>query len=272
MVALKIALAAVAVLLVFTLVVRLIQSSLTFFPTPGETETPTDFGVDYRSVLVSTADGERLQGWELTHHAPTAHVLYLHGNGGNLSMWTSVFVDIARRGYAVFAFDYRGYGVSTGRPSEQGLYRDVTAVVDRFWAARPDDAPVVYWGRSLGTVMAAYASTLRAPDGLILESGFPDVRSLLRGSPLGLLTRFSSYRLPAAEFLQDVSAPVLVLHGDEDRVVPMAQGRLLFDSIAGRKQFVSIRGGNHGDVTPSDPDVYWDAVERFITGLPRHSS
>ena len=122
MVALKIALAAVAVLLVFALVVRLIQSSLAFFPTPGETGTPADFGVDYRSVLVSTADGERLQGWELTHRAPAAQVLYFHGNGGNLSMWTSVFADIARRGYAVFAFDYRGYGVSTGRPSEQGLY------------------------------------------------------------------------------------------------------------------------------------------------------
>jgi uncharacterized protein len=86
-----------------------------------------------------------------------ARILYCHGNGGNLSIWALILTGIARRGLSVFAADYRGYGLSTGRPTEQGLYRDVDAVVERFWRDITTDVPVVYWGRSLGGAMAAYA-------------------------------------------------------------------------------------------------------------------
>ncbi len=109
---------------------------------------------------------------------------YFHGNGGNLSIWAPILAGIARQGYAVTAFDYRGYGNSTGRPSERGLYRDVDAIVERFWSEPRPAGPVVYWGRSLGRAMAAYAATVRAPDGLIRESTSPDVRSLVRTQPL----------------------------------------------------------------------------------------
>jgi hypothetical protein len=116
--------------------------------------------------------------------------------------------------------------------------------------------------------MAAYAAAARAPDGLILESGFPDARSLVRSSPaLAFLAFFSRYRFPCAEFLRRVNVPVLVMHGDDDHVVPLEQGRRLFDGIAGSKQFVRIRGGDHNDLTPSDPEVYWQAVDRFVASL-----
>jgi fermentation-respiration switch protein FrsA (DUF1100 family) len=187
-----------------------------------------------------------------------------------LSTWAPILAGIAQRGYAVFAFDYRGYGLSTGRPSERGLYRDVDAIVEQFWHQRSGGIPIVYWGRSLGVTMAAYASTIRAPDGLILESGFPDVRSLVRASPLvAFLAWFSTYRFPCAEFLRRVRIPVptLVLHGDDDHVVPIALGRALFEKIKEPKQFVIIRGGDHNDVTPSDPGAYWETVERFVSIL-----
>ena len=204
---------------------------------------------------------------------PRAQVVYFHGNGGNLSVWTPILAGIARHGYSVLAFDYRGYGVSTGRPSESGLYRDVDAVLERFWSATPQKSPVVYWGRSLGTAMAAYAATVRAPDGVILESGFPDARSLVRTSlPLAFLALFSTYRFPCAEFLRHVNVPVLVMHGDDDHIVPIALGRKLFDSCAGRKQFVTIRGGDHNDFMPNDPQVYWQAVHEFVASLSRRSS
>ena len=122
--------------------------------------------------------------------------------------------------------------------------------------------------------MAAHAATVRAPDGLILESGFPDARALVRTSPLlAFLALFSSYRFPCADFLHRLGKPVavLVMHGDDDRVVSIAQGQALFDRIAEPKQFVAIRGGDHNDLTPSEPDAYWQAVDRFVATLIRGS-
>src|ERR1019366_2383537 len=160
-----------------------VKFAVALFPALGETVTPREFGVDYTPLSIATRDGERLRAWALIHPAPRAQVVYFHGNGGNLSVWAPILAVIARHGYSVLAVDYRGYGVSTGRPSERGLYRDVDAVLEQFWGSTPR-RPVMYWGRSLGTVMAAYAATVRTPDGLILESGFSDARSLVRTSPL----------------------------------------------------------------------------------------
>jgi hypothetical protein len=236
-----------AVVILFALV-RLLEPRFAFFPMAGESVTPREFGVDYESVTVRTRDGERLRCWSLPRPTARARIVYFHGNGGNLSMWSPIVAGIARRGYSVFAFDYRGYGLSTGRPTEQGMYRDVDAVVERFWRDSLGGTPVVYWGRSLGVVMAAYAATVRAPDGLILESGFPNARSLFRTSPLlAFLALFSAFRFPCSEFLNglDKPVPVLVMHGDDDHVVSLTQGRALFDAIAAPKRFVTVRGGDH---------------------------
>ena len=264
----SLSLAVVLVALVAT--VRWLEPRFAFFPRAGEDVTPHDFDVEFEPVSIPTTDGERLHGWWLRHPSPRATILYFHGNGGNLSVWAPILAGVVHHGYALLAFDYRGYGLSTGRPTEQGLYRDVDAVLEHFAAAAPPDRPRVYWGRSLGVVMASYAATVHAPDGLILESGFPSAQSLLRDSPLMfVLSRLASYRFPAAAFLQarKTPTPVLVLHGDHDRIVPIAQGHALFEQLAGPKQFVTIRGGDHNDATPADPAAYWQSVDAFISHL-----
>src|SRR5262249_24764663 len=162
--------------------VRYIEPRLTFFPVAGETATPAQSGVPCESETIVTADGERLRAWTMARADACATILYFHGNGGNLSIWAPILAGVQRHGYAVHALHYRGYGGSTGRPSERGLYRDVDAALEWFHAAYGSrKCPSVYWGRSMGTTMAAYAAARRRPDGLILESGFPDARSLLRG-------------------------------------------------------------------------------------------
>jgi hypothetical protein len=257
-------------LLLVAMFVRLLEPHMAFLPEAGERTTPRDFGIDYEPIAIHTRDGERLHGWALSTGTPRASILYFHGNGGNLSIWAPIVAGIARNGYRLFAFDYRGYGLSTGRPTERGLYEDVRAMVDRFWDTVPSGAPVLYWGRSLGVSMAAYGATVRPPHGLILESGFPDARSLLRGSPLlAFLSWFSSYRFPAVRFLAALHTrmPILVLHGDDDRVVSIVQGRALYDAIRSPKQFVAIRGGDHNDLAPAEPDRYWAAVDAFAGSL-----
>ena len=201
--------------------VRFLEPRLAFFPSAGETTTPRDLGIAYEALAIETTDGERLFTWLLLHPKPSALVIYFHGNGANLSTWTPILAGIARQGYSVLAFDYRGYGLSSGRPTEKGLYRDVDAIVEYVWTRMKPSTPVIYWGRSLGVSMAAYAATQHAPARLILESGFPDARSLFRApSPMALLALFSTYRFPAARFLRGSEVPVLVMHGDADTVIP----------------------------------------------------
>ena len=255
-------------------IVRLLEPRLAFFPLIGETTTPRDFGFDYEPLTIKTADGERLRAWLIPgteHSAPgTQHplVVYFHGNGANLSNWTPIVCGIARQGYSVLAFDYRGYGVSSGNPTETGLYRDVDAILSHVWAQIRPSKRVVYWGRSLGVSMAAYAATRNPPAGLILESGFPDARSLFRApSPMALLALFSSYRFPAASYLRTVKVPVLVMHGDADSIIPYDRGRALYERIEGPKQFFTISGGDHNDATPRNEALYWETVRTFINAL-----
>ena len=257
------------------ILVRRIEPRIAFFPYAGESETPQLFGLPFDAVTIETTDGEKLRAWRIEAPAPRAaraRMVYFHGNGGNLSNWAPILAGIVQRGYSVFAIDYRGYGLSTGRPTEQGLYRDVDAALPIAWPGADSRTPIVYWGRSLGGAMAAYAATVKKPDGIIIEAGFPSARSAIRGSPvLAALSLFASYRFPAGEFLARAPAPVLVLHGDRDSVIPFALGRELFEQIEGQKEFVVIAGGDHNDAVAPDAAAYWAAIDRFVNNLPRRT-
>ena len=257
-----------AVAIALAVLVRWLEPRLAFFPFTGETETPRHFGLDYESVTLETTDGERLRAWRMNAAQPRARIVYFHGNGGNLSNWAPILAGIVRHGYSVFAVDYRGYGVSTGRPTERGLYRDVEAAVQNAWPRAGGDVPLVYWGRSLGASMAAYGATVRKPDGVIVEAGFPSARAAVRSSPvLALLSVFASYRFPAGEFLNQAGVPVLAMHGDRDSVIPFALGEALHKEVTAPKEFVVIRGGDHNDAVAPDAAAYWAAVDRFIASL-----
>ena len=263
------ALVVLAVFAALVWLVRWLEPRLAFFPFTGETVTPRDAGIDYQPVTLSTDDGERLHAWHLTRPDARADVVYFHGNGGNLSVWSDVFVGLWREGFDVLAIDYRGYGLSTGTPSELGLYRDVDATL-RFVdsRSRAESRPLIYWGRSLGTVMAAYAASQRAPDGIVLESGFPSMRSVLETNPvMWILSWGSSYRLPTAEWMAGVRTPALVLHGDRDSVIPYRLGQRLYAALPGPKTFVTLPGGDHNEPVPPDAESYWRAIRAFTDSL-----
>jgi uncharacterized protein len=257
------------VLAVVAGLVRLVEPSLAFFPLGGEDETPARYGIPYVPLTITTADGERIHVWHLPRADARAQVVYFHGNGGNLSMWSPILADLWRQGYDVIAVDYRGYGVSTGRPTESGLYRDVDATLAFVGERAPAiAAPLVYWGRSLGATMAAYAAARQPPAGVVLEAGFPSARSVLETNPLlWTLSWLSRYRFATVEWMTTVRRPVLVLHGDQDSVIPYRLGRRLFASLGEPKTFVTIRGGDHNDAAPVDPEAYWTALRRFVEGL-----
>ena len=261
---------AVLVLAALKLLVMWLEPRVAFFPLPGVQETPTSAGLPYEDLHIRTADGETLHAWWLAHEEPRAQVIFWHGNGGNLSLWLDVIVEFRRRGFSVLAVDYRGYGASTGRPTEQGIYRDADAAVREFTARlRRPGIPVVYWGRSLGSTVAAASIRIERPDAVVLESPMPDVRAVLRGSPvLWVLSFLSSYRFPTSRFLDAYDGPLLVIHGDADSIIPFAAGRRVYEEAPARpKRFVALAGTEHNDPYFATSSIYWQAVDGFLQEL-----
>ena len=243
-----------------------LQPRMAFFPWTGIQQTPAAAGLQFMDLKVATADGETLHGWWMEHPSPRAQVIYWHGNGGNLSLWLDVLVDLRKRGFSVMAVDYRGYGASTGRPSEKGLYRDAEAAAKYFFEhLRKPGTPVVFWGRSLGCAVASYSASVTTPDALVLESPFPDVRSLFAGNPVMLgLSLFSTYRFATSRHLKGYRGPLLVVHGDRDSIIPFRAGRRVFDDApTTQKTFAVLNGADHNDVHTGHP-AYWLAIDRFL--------
>jgi uncharacterized protein len=257
-------------LIVLKLLVPFIERGMVFFPIAGEDANPGTVGIRYQPLTLRTSDDERVALWQLEPDAPVADVVYFHGNGGNLSVWLPVFASLHRLNLRVLAVDYRGYGLSTGTPSEEGLLRDAEAVIGHAHTHRTSGRPIVYWGRSLGGSIAAAATRVQKPDGLILESTFPDKASIIRRQPiLRALNVFSTYRFPTLEWLQGFERPVLVMHGDRDSVIPYRLGEELFEQLSAPKTFVTLRGADHNDPFDTANHDYWNPVLAFIRSLPR---
>lgn len=257
-------------LLVLKVLVWWLEPKLAFYPLHGVQDVPSDVGVPFEDLHIETADGERLHAWWLERPHARAQVVFFHGNGGNLSLWLDILAEMWRRGFSVLAVDYRGYGASTGRPSEKGLYRDAEATLrvfrERF---RKDGVPAVYWGRSIGAPVAAHAAAVTKPAALVLETPMPDVRSVLRTNPiLWVLSFLSSYRFPTSQLLEGYDGPLLVIHGDTDSIVPFSGGRRLFERApTARKTFVAIRGAGHNDLHIVNSALYWGSIDEFMNSL-----
>jgi pimeloyl-ACP methyl ester carboxylesterase len=276
-----IAAATIAGLVMFKALIGALEPRLVFFPSSGEDRNPGSLGIAYEAVRIETSDGESLAAWQLEPETPIADVVYFHGNGGNLSVWLPVLALLHAHKFRVLAVDYRGYGLSSGRPSEEGVYRDAEAVVKHAAAAKPKPAgrPLVFWGRSLGGPIAAAATHTVRPDGLILESSFANKAAVIRSNPvLRMLNVFGAYRFETVKLLKDFSGPVLVLHGNRDSIVPFALGRELHDLLNSPKRFVEIAGADHNDLIDASRTDYWTPVLDFVrnlggrTQLPRNGA
>jgi hypothetical protein len=259
----------VAAVVVLKALIASQEPRFVFFPYKGEDANPSKLGIPYQSLTLTTSDGERIAAWLLEPKEPRADIVYFHGNGGNLSVWLPVFASLYRLDFRVLALDYRGYGLSTGTPTERGVYRDAEAAVRYASAHRTAGRPLVFWGRSLGASVAAAATQAVTPDALVLESGFPDKAAVTRAYPvLRVLNVFASYRFPTVELLRGFANPVLVVHGDRDSVIPFALGRELFARLdATQKEFVVVSGADHNDFFDTGHAAYWAPMLRFLDGL-----
>lgn len=230
--------------------IRSLLNSLLYFPSRAIIETPDRAGLDYRELALETGDGERLHGWWIARQTDSlGHLLLCHGNAGNVGDRVLHAALLTAGGFDVLLFDYRGYGRSSGRPSEQGTYRDARAAL-RCLLEQPnvDPARVFYLGESLGGAVALDLALERPPAGLVLLSAFTSVRELGRLHYPFLPTSLIPDAYPTVRRIHELRAPLLVLHGDRDEIVPLSQGRALFDAAPGPKHMHVFTGLGHNDL------------------------
>jgi len=248
-----------------SLLLYFFQDRFVYYPHKSLVAAPDRFGLDYEEVYLETEDGERLHAWFIPAENAGATLLFFHGNAGNISHRLDSIRIFHGMALNVFIPDYRGYGNSSGSPSEEGTYQDARAAWDHLTVERGIAADnIIVFGRSLGAAIAAWLAKQTEPAALILESAFTSVQAMGKKLypflPVDLLTRI---RYPTLDYIRDTRVPLLVIHSREDEIIPFEFGRQLHEAAAVPAEFLAIEGG-HNDGFLVSGDHYRRGVAEFI--------
>lgn len=246
-----------------TAMIYLAQRSLMYFPDTAQT-LPAAAGLpEAAAVPLTASDGVQIHVWHVAPQDGKPVILYFHGNGGSLQYRVERFRRLIDAGIGLVALEYRGYGGNAGSPSEQGLIRDAEAAY-AFAAAHYQAQQIVLWGESLGSGVAVALAVEKPVGRVILEAPFTSALAVGERRywylPVRLLMK-DQFRSDLR--IKKVTAPLLILHGVQDRVVPYAMGERLFDLANKPKHLVRFLDGGHEDL---DSNGALDAVARFIAG------
>jgi hypothetical protein len=226
-------------------------------------------------VHLTAADGVRLHGWYCTPHASRggtleplqtgATLLFLHGNAGNISHRYEIIEDFVQLPANVLIIDYRGYGKSEGRPSEEGLYADARAAWDYLTTTRKIPASqIIIFGESLGGAVAIDLASKTNACGLVVQSSFTSIADMAAEvlpfvPPFILRTKMDSLSK-----IKHVSCPKLFIHSEADEIIPYKLGRRLFDAASAPKQFYEVKAATHNLMYEMGGAAYYEALRGFI--------
>ncbi len=246
----------------------IMQPSFVYFPYATLDTTPARNALAFEDVYLDTEDGVRLHGWLLPAEKARFTLLFLHGNGGNISHRIDSLEIFHRLGLDTLIIDYRGYGRSEGKPTEQGTYRDAAAAWRFLTEERGVPAErIVVFGRSLGGAVAAWLAERERPRALILESTFTSLPELgAHHYPYLPVRWLSRFRYNTLERLARIQCPVLVVHSRDDEIVPFVHGERLFAGAGAAASFLEIAGG-HNDGFLTSGARYGDGLRAFLDGL-----
>ena len=234
-----------------------------FYPEKDLSGDPGDWDLPFDDVYFRMADALKLHGWYVPGNRRET-LLWCHGNAGNISDRLDLMKLLHDKvGVNIFIFDYRGYGNSQGRPTEDGTYRDAHGAMD-YLRARPDieGDKIVVFGQSLGGAIAVDLACRNKCLGLILESTFTSLVDIFEMPPKAFPVKYDSYSK-----IKRVKVPLLVLHGDHDDVVPFESGYTLYKAANEPKKFCAIEGALHNDTYIVGGEAYFAAINEFISGL-----
>jgi fermentation-respiration switch protein FrsA (DUF1100 family) len=263
----------VLVIAIFSGFMYVNQPGMIFFPIKELQDSPGDWGMQYEDLTIDTADKIRLHGWFIPRGGPNKTLLFFHGNAGNISHRGDSIKIFHELGLNVLIFDYRGYGQSEGKPTEEGLYKDARAAWNYLTQTRGiNDKNIILFGRSLGGAVAAKLAAEVNAGGVILESTFSSARDMAHE-----LFPILSYLVPVrfdfktAEYIKQVNCPVLVVHSPDDEIIPYSLGRKVYDAANQPKQLLELNGDHNSGFLQSQPR-YQKELDHFISGIDQQGT
>jgi len=259
-------------IVLFIVFYKKIENFYVYFPQTDIEATPDEFRLSYKDVYFHSKDGEKLNAWFLHGDKDAPVILYCHGNACNISHLLDYAGLLVEKNLQVFLFDYRGYGKSTGSPSEKGIYMDAQAAYD--YLINVEKIPserIVLMGHSVGAAAAIDVAINNHVRSIIIESAFTSTKDMSKQIfPMNMI----SFLLPAnynnLEKMAEISAPKLFIHGQDDEIVPFEMGRRLFDASMGPKIFYPVKGAGHNDTFILGGEGYFKILADFA-GNPGYS-
>ena len=251
---------ALALLFLILTMLYFLQEKLIFLPTKLPQDYVYTFNAEFEELFLTASDGAQLNALQFYAENPKGLLLYFHGNAGDLSRWGSIVEPFTDLGYDVLVMDYRTYGKSTGKLSENTLFSDAQLFYDHAlekYAAKN----IIIYGRSLGASIATHLASNNDCKKLILETPFYSLQETAQERfPFLPTKQLLKYEMPSFEFIQKVSEPIRIFHGTKDNVISYESGKRLFESIPhNHKKMYTIQNGGHNNL--SDFKTYWEGIK-----------
>jgi uncharacterized protein len=240
----------IALYFIVAFLLYLFQQKLIFYPATMAKKFNLNLDAHQHEVFLETHDHETIHGLYCEGTRPEV-ILYFHGNAGDLSGWKFVTEDFTALGYSVLIIDYRGYGKSTGKISEEGMYADGEAAYE-YLTQELHVAPgnILAYGRSVGTGVAVEMATRHPVGGLILESPYTSLSSLANEKvPFFFPSLYLRFRFNNLQKMIRLTCPIVLLHGTRDELIPPAHSQRLMGAIKSQKKLILVKGGGHNDLS-----------------------
>jgi hypothetical protein len=252
---------------------RIIENQLIYFPPsyPEGFPPPQLIEPEIEEVWLLTEDGVKINAFYRSNPASKQVLLWFHGNAENIGYGLGHLRALAKIGVNILAVDYRGYGRSEGKPDEAGVYRDADAAYDYLQKQRHFRArDIIIYGHSLGGAVAVDLASRRPCGGLIIQSSFTNARAMARRMfAIPLIAYVVKSRFDSLRKIREVHAPILIVHGTRDDVVPLAMGQQLFQTAPEPKRFYPIEGAGHNDLMEVGGESYISCLARFVAEAAR---
>ena len=246
-------------------VLYVMQPKFLYGPVREVSSKPAELGLDFEDVVFKSADGLDLSGWYIPAKNPRLTLLFCHGNGGNIGHRLDSIKIFHNLGLNCFIFDYRGYGDSRGKPSEEGTYTDAMAAYK--WLIEEKKMPaedIIIFGRSLGGSIAAQLASRVEAGALIVESAFTSYVDIAKEYyPYMPVRWFARFGYRTIDYIKEVHCPVMLIYSRNDEIVPYKFGLELYDAANEPKEFIEIFGG-HNDCFLASGEIYTEVWEKWL--------
>jgi fermentation-respiration switch protein FrsA (DUF1100 family) len=254
-----------AVILFLVMYARWFERSSIYFPYRAIETTPGSIGLPYEDVYFETSDGVKINAWFVPASSPRGTVLFCHGNAGNISHRLEIIKMLNGLDLNVFIFDYRGYGKSSGSPSEKGTYLDALAAYE-YLKTRDDvdNEKIIVHGKSLGAAITIDLATRVKPRAIISESAFTSVADIGQEIyPFLPMKLINTIKYDNLSKIDKLDIPKLMIHSREDEIIPFHHGQKLFEKAAGPKEFYQMKG-SHNEGILVYRDEYLERLDKFL--------